>query len=264
MPDRHEWLAGVPCWVDTSQPDPTAATEFYGGLFGWDFEDRMPEGSDRQYFVASLRGRVVAAVGSQMDGGGAPPAWTMYVAVDDADATAAKVRDAGGTVLAEPFDVGEAGRMAVFADPAGAVFSVWQAGETKGVEAVNEHGSWNFSGLNTTDRAGAEGVLSRGVRLGAERLRRRERLGLLADAWLRGLPRAQRPGPSQAQRGARRARPLRGRRRDAAAAGRRRRPAALEHHLRGGRRRRRRRAGHRARRLGRRSAGPTPPGSGSP
>ena len=156
MPDRQEWLAGVPCWVDTSQPDPEAATEFYGGLFGWEFEDRMPEGSDGQYFVAALGGRTVAAVGSQMDGGGSPPAWTMYVAVDDADATAAKVREAGGTVLAEPFDVGPAGRMAVFADPAGAVFSVWQAGETKGVEAVNEHGTWNFSGLNTPDPAGAE------------------------------------------------------------------------------------------------------------
>jgi predicted enzyme related to lactoylglutathione lyase len=156
MPERHEWLAGVPCWVDTSEPDPEAATEFYGGLFGWAFEDRMPEGSDGQYFVASLGGRIVAAVGSQMGDGGTPPAWMMYVAVDDADATAAKVRDAGGAVLAEPFDVGEAGRMAVFADPAGAVFSVWQARETKGVEAVNEHGSWNFSGLNTPDRSGAE------------------------------------------------------------------------------------------------------------
>ena len=156
MPERHEWLAGVPCWVDTSEPDPEAATKFYGGLFGWGFEDRMPEGSDGQYFVASLGGRIVAAVGSQMGDGGAPPAWTMYVAADDADATAAKVREAGGAVLAGPFDVGEAGRMAVFADPAGAVFSVWQAGETKGVEAVNEHGSWNFSGLNTTDRSGAE------------------------------------------------------------------------------------------------------------
>jgi predicted enzyme related to lactoylglutathione lyase len=156
MPDRQEWLAGVPCWVDTSQPDPEAATDFYGGLFGWEFEDRMPEGSDGRYFVASIGGRTVAAVGSQMNGGGAPPAWTMYVATDDADATAAKARDAGGTVLAEPFDVGDAGRMAVFADSSGAVFAVWQAGRTKGVEAVNEHGSWNFSGLNTPDPAGAE------------------------------------------------------------------------------------------------------------
>ena len=64
MPDRHEWLAGVPCWIDTAQPDPEAATEFYGGLFGWEFEDRMPEGSDGRYYVATLEGRMVAAVGS--------------------------------------------------------------------------------------------------------------------------------------------------------------------------------------------------------
>ena len=156
MPDRHEWLAGVPCWIDTAQPDPEAATKFYGGLFGWEFEDRMPEGSDGRYYVATLGGRMVGAVGSQMGGGDAPPAWGMYVAVDDADATAAKVRDAAGTVVMEPFDVGDAGRMAVFADPSGAVFCVWQAGETKGVEAVNEHGAWNFSGLHTRDVEGAK------------------------------------------------------------------------------------------------------------
>ena len=156
MPDRQEWLAGVPCWVDTSQPDPEAATDFYGGLFGWEFEDRMPEGSDGRYFVASMGGRTVAAVGSQMDAAAPRRPGRMYVATDDADATAAKVRDAGGTVLAGPFDVADAGRMAVFADPSGAAFAGWQAGRTKGVEAVNEHGSWNFSGLNTPDPAGAE------------------------------------------------------------------------------------------------------------
>jgi predicted enzyme related to lactoylglutathione lyase len=116
----------------------------------------MPAGSAQRYFVASLDGRTVAAVGSQMSEGATTPAWTMYVAVDDADATAGRVREAGGAVLAEPFDVGDAGRMAVLADPSGAAFSAWQAGRTKGVEAVNEHGTWNFSGLSTSDPSAAE------------------------------------------------------------------------------------------------------------
>ena len=55
--------------------------------------------------------------------------WNTYIWVDDADETADKVRAAGGTVLIEPFDVMDAGRMAVFADPEGAVFCVWQAKE---------------------------------------------------------------------------------------------------------------------------------------
>jgi uncharacterized protein len=156
VPDRDEWPAGVPCWVDTAQPDPKAAVDFYGGLFGWEFEDRMPAGSAQSYFVAHLGGRMVAAVGSEMDDGAPTPVWNTYVAVDDADENAGRVRDAGGTVLAEPFDVGDAGRMGIFADPSGAVFCTWQAGRTKGVEAVNEPGAWNFSGLSTRDPEGAK------------------------------------------------------------------------------------------------------------
>ena len=63
MLERDGYLPGVPCWVDTSQPDPEAAVAFYGGLFGWDFEDAMPPGSPGKYFIARLRGGDVAAVG---------------------------------------------------------------------------------------------------------------------------------------------------------------------------------------------------------
>jgi predicted enzyme related to lactoylglutathione lyase len=42
MHDRDWYPAGVPCWIDTAQPDPDAAAAFYGGLFGWEFEDGMP------------------------------------------------------------------------------------------------------------------------------------------------------------------------------------------------------------------------------
>jgi predicted enzyme related to lactoylglutathione lyase len=149
--ERDGYLPGVPCWVDTTQPDPQAAVAFYSGLFGWDFEDAMPPGSTGTYFIARLRGSDVAAVGSQPEGGPPVAAWNTYIWVENADETAAKVLDAGGRVVMQPFDVMEAGRMAVFADPEGAAFCVWQAKEHKGARIVNEPGSLNFNGLSTRD-----------------------------------------------------------------------------------------------------------------
>jgi uncharacterized protein len=151
MPEREEYIPGVPCWVDTSQPDPNAVLDFYGGLFGWDFEDVMPPDSDGNYFIGRIRGGDVAAVGSIPEGLPSVAAWNTYVAVESADDTASKVRDAGGSAVLEPFDVPGSGRMAVFADPEGAVFGVWQAREFIGARVVNEHGSLNFNGLNTRD-----------------------------------------------------------------------------------------------------------------
>ena len=149
MPERDGYIPGVPSWLDTSQPDPEAAVSFYSGLFGWEFEDVMPPGSEGKYFIARLRGLDAAAVGSIPEG--APPMamWNTYIWVESADETASKVRDAGGTVAMEPFDVMNAGRMAVFMDPEGAVFCVWEAKEHKGAQIVNEHGSVNFNSLNT-------------------------------------------------------------------------------------------------------------------
>jgi uncharacterized protein len=156
MPERDGYIPGVPCWVDTSQPDPDAATRFYGGLFGWEFEDVMPPEAEVKYLIARLRGGDVAAIGSVPEG--APPiaVWNTYIWVDDADEAAVKVRNAGGKVLLEPMDVMDAGRMAIFADPEGAAISVWQANEHKGARIVNEHGAVNFNGLNTRDVDGAK------------------------------------------------------------------------------------------------------------
>ena len=151
MPQRDGYISGVPCWIDTSQPDPEAAVAFYRALFGWEFEDAMPPGSPGRYFMARLHGGDVAAVGSLPDG--APPAamWTTYIWVDSADETADRVVAAGGRTLTEPFDVTDAGRMAVFADPEGAVFAAWQPRQHRGAQVVNEPGSLNFNGLNTRD-----------------------------------------------------------------------------------------------------------------
>jgi predicted enzyme related to lactoylglutathione lyase len=156
MPERDGYIPGVPCWIDTSQPDPEAAAVFYGGLFGWEFEDAMPPDSPGKYFIGRLRGGDVAAVGSVPEG--APPmaVWNTYVWVESADETASKAKDAGGSVVMEPFDIMDAGRMAVLMDPDGAAFCVWQAKEHKGARIVNEAGSLNFNGLNTRNVEGAK------------------------------------------------------------------------------------------------------------
>jgi predicted enzyme related to lactoylglutathione lyase len=156
MPERDHYIPGVPCWVDTSQPDPGAAVDFYRGLFGWELEDVMPSGSDTQYFIGRLHGADAAAIGSIPEGAPQIALWNTYVAVASADDAAATVRDAGGSVVMEPFDVMSAGRMAVCADPEGAVFSLWQAGDMPGATVVNEAGSLNFNGLATRDVAAAK------------------------------------------------------------------------------------------------------------
>jgi predicted enzyme related to lactoylglutathione lyase len=156
VPERDGYIAGVPCWVDTTQPDPDAAANFYGGLFGWEFEDTMPGGAPGRYLVARLRGGDVAAVSSIPEGAPSQASWNTYVWVDDADEAAAKTRAAGGSVLSEPFDVEDAGRMAVISDPEGAALSVWQAREHRGARVVNEPGSLNFNVLNTRDPAAAK------------------------------------------------------------------------------------------------------------
>jgi hypothetical protein len=156
MLERDGYIPGVPCWVDTSQPDPEVAVAFYGGLFGWDFEDAMPPGSAGKYFIARLRGGDVAAVGSQPQGAPRIALWNTYVWVKSADEVVSKVIGAGGRVVMDPVDVLDAGRMAVFTDPEGAAFYVWQARQHRGARIVNEPGSLNFNSLNTRDPEGAK------------------------------------------------------------------------------------------------------------
>lgn len=155
MSERTEYRAGTPSWVDHSSPDPGAAAEFYGALFGWDTADQMPEGSDGQYFMATLRGKNVAALGSNPVEG-IPPVWNTYITVESADDAAAAVKAAGGMVAMEPFDVFDAGRMAACADPAGAFFMVWQPKENIGAELVNEPGTLAWNELTTSDVEGSK------------------------------------------------------------------------------------------------------------
>lgn len=180
MLERDGYLAGVPCWVDTSQPDPDAAAAFYGDLFGWDFTDAMPPDAPGKYLIGRLRGGDVAAVGSQPEGSPPTATWNTYIWVESADETAAMVQRAGGRVVTDPFDVMDAGRMAVCSDPEGAVFCVWQAKAHKGAQIVNEPGSVNFNSLNTRDPDGAKSFYGSVFGWGT--------LGLDADAQMWRLP----------------------------------------------------------------------------
>jgi len=160
MLDRDGYPHGVPCWIDTAQPDPEAATAFYGGVFGWEFEDRLPPQAPGRYLVARKDGLTVAAITSQDATTPPAPTWDTSIWVDDVDAAAAAVADAGGAVLAGPEDVGppggdRAGRFATCTDPQGARFLLWQAGTNRGAQRVNADGSWNFSELSTDDTAAA-------------------------------------------------------------------------------------------------------------
>ena len=143
--ERYEH--GVPSWVDLGTADIPNAIEFYSGLFDWQVELGPPEAGG--YSMAMLRGKPVAGLGPQMNPG--PPYWTTYVSVDSADDAVARATAAGGKVFMEPMDVMEFGRMAIFADPVGAVISVWQPKAHVGAHIVNEPNSYSWSELITTD-----------------------------------------------------------------------------------------------------------------
>jgi uncharacterized protein len=155
MTERTSYEPGTPSWVDLSSPDTEASATFYGGLFGWEVQSAGPVEETGGYGMFTLRGKQVAGVGPIMQEG-QPPVWSTYVATDDADAAAARAADAGASVVAEPMDVMDAGRMAVFAHPAAGVLGVWQAGRHTGAELVNEPGALNWNELQTRDVAGAK------------------------------------------------------------------------------------------------------------
>jgi uncharacterized protein len=153
MGERTSHRPGTFSWTDLTTSDQEAAKAFYGELFGWQAED-VPVGEGITYTMMSVDGKNVAAVSPLREDQrqqGIPPFWLSYVTVDDADAAASRVAELGGTVLAEPFDVFDAGRMAVLQDPQGAFFAVWQARESIGAELVNAPGALTLNQLNTSD-----------------------------------------------------------------------------------------------------------------
>jgi predicted enzyme related to lactoylglutathione lyase len=135
-------------------PDFDAAEGFYRDLLGWEIPEREDSAQLGGYRRAQLGGRDVAGASGVMQDG-QPCEWNTYVSVEDADATMAKVRDAGGTVVVEPMDVMGMGKMAIFIDPTGAACGVWEPGTFAGAAVVNEDGAFGWNELGTRDAAAA-------------------------------------------------------------------------------------------------------------
>lgn len=158
MGDRTSHTPGTFSWTDLATTDPEAAKRFYTSLFGWDHEDQPIPGDGGAYTMLRRDGKDVAALFRGQEG--MPTAWSSYVTVESADSTAAKATDLGGTLMAEPFDVMDAGRMAVIQDPSGAVVSVWEPHGSIGATWVNGPGALSLNQLNTGDPDAAQRFFS--------------------------------------------------------------------------------------------------------
>jgi predicted enzyme related to lactoylglutathione lyase len=153
MTTMTSYANGVPSWVDLATPDLGAAKEFYATLFGWDYDDQPTDGPG-DYTMARRNGQNAAGMmplSDEMAASGMPPVWSVYVSVDDIEATLARVEPAGGTTMGPVMDAMNAGRFAVIADPAGAVICLWEAREHIGADIVNEHGTFSWCELITPD-----------------------------------------------------------------------------------------------------------------
>lgn len=145
-----EYAPGTPSWVELSSPDTDASAAFYRELIGWEATDPGPVEETGGYRMFQHDGKNVAGLMGHMQEG-QPTAWSTYISVTDADEAAAKVKAAGGSVLVEPMDVMDIGRMAYFSDPTGAVFAVWQPKSFPGADLVNEPGSLCWTEVHTRD-----------------------------------------------------------------------------------------------------------------
>lgn len=146
------YAPGTPCWVSLMAHGLTATQEFYGELFGWEFQP-----GPRQlgpYVQALLDGHEVAGIGQLAPDSHLPVAWTPYLASDDVDATAETVRLCGGTIGVGPLDASDAGRLAIGSDPSGAVFGVWQAAAHVGTVIAGVAGTPAWNELTTYETAG--------------------------------------------------------------------------------------------------------------
>jgi predicted enzyme related to lactoylglutathione lyase len=150
MTAKTSYQPGEPTWIDLGTPDMDATLAFYGGLFGWAAGESAGE-EYGGYRMFTKDGKNVAGVMPLMSPE-QPPVWSCYVSTDDADKVAALISENGGTVIAPPMDVPEAGRMAVFTDAAGAFFGVWQPAEHIGAELIDEEGTLSWIELSTRDQ----------------------------------------------------------------------------------------------------------------
>ena len=153
MTTIEKFGAGEFCWVELATTDVAGAKSFYTKLFGWKPQDSpLPDGG--VYTIFHSGDRPAAAANEQQEherSQGIPPHWNLYVSVDDVDKSAAKAAEAGATVLVPPFDVMDAGRMTVLADPTGPVISLWQTTSMPGFAVRDEHGSFSWAECYSPD-----------------------------------------------------------------------------------------------------------------
>lgn len=156
MPEFSSHKPGTFSWTELSTTDQKGAVVFYRALFGWDVEDQ-PIGPTETYSMFKKGGKYVGAAYTQRaEEKGVPPHWGSYITVANADEAAKKAQSLGAKVFAPPFDVMEAGRMAVLQDPTGAVFHVWQANKHIGAQLLGEPGALCWTELATRDLKAAE------------------------------------------------------------------------------------------------------------
>jgi predicted enzyme related to lactoylglutathione lyase len=148
MGEVERYPNGTFCWIDVGTNDAPGAKAFYGGLFGWEFDD-LPTGEKGTYSTCRLKGRAVAGLYDQAE----QPGWGSYIRVEDVDGATTRARELGAEVLVEPFDTPGGGRVATVRDPAGAQVSLSQAGELLGAELVNEDGAWSWNELISPELA---------------------------------------------------------------------------------------------------------------
>ena len=149
MGTRIEHAPGTFSWVDLTTSHGAGAKDFYGGLFGWEFEGNEIPGDGGVYSMCKVGGENVAAIAPATDQ--FPPHWNNYVTVASADDATAKAKELGANVIEEPFDVMEAGRMALFQDPTGAALCVWEPRDAIGAGRVNDPGCLTWNELHTPD-----------------------------------------------------------------------------------------------------------------
>jgi uncharacterized protein len=156
MAERERYSPGTFCWADLGTTDAAAAKEFYPRVFGWEAVD-TPAGDDATYTMFRIDGRDVAALYEldEEQRSSLTPHWSSYVSVEDVDALTPRVRELGGEVLAEPFDVTEAGRTAAVRDPTGALLNLWQPRRQAGAGRVNDPGCMVWNELASPDPARA-------------------------------------------------------------------------------------------------------------
>lgn len=145
---------GTATWYDLTTGRPDECRTFYGHLFGWTIPDST--GEHGGYVQIRKGGRNVAGFMPKDESmAGLPSTWTVYLASQDAHADAARIRELGGQVLAEPMQVDQLGCMVVATDPTGAPFGLWQPLDFQGSELENEHGGMTWQEVLTRDAAKA-------------------------------------------------------------------------------------------------------------